>query len=219
MTKTQQKKKGDGDVSKQSMPATVTILPVGLRRTILVYQKSGDLTESAAAAGAYNTFRLNSVYDPDFTGAGSTAIGYTSMSGLYGLFRVVRARVIIRCSLNTTGVAVVGFLPGLNSTFTSSFTVLEAEPHCVSKMIVGNVGGAHGVWEMDRTFDLASISGLQPQVFKSDLDFAHSVGSNPARSVFGTLYVIGNAASAQTLKYSIRIAYDVQCSQPSQSAL
>lgn len=202
---------------QRGVPATLQVLPPAFKRSYLSYQAWTTVTEGAAGTGGLYTFRLNSIYDPDFTGVGGTAMGYTSLTSLYSLFRVVRVRVVARIALSTTGQAVVGMLAGLNSTFAANYHQLEAEPNSVSKLIVGNVGGAHGVANFDRTYDLAKVCGITPQQYKTDFDFSHVTGSNPNKNVFLTVYLAGASAAAQTMVYHVRLIYEVEVSNPLQS--
>ncbi len=201
----------------KAMPSALQILPRAFKRTYLAYVDGGDLIESAAGAGTYITYRLNSVYDPNFTGVGTTAVGYTDLSTMFGLFRVVRARVILRWYLVSNGVATVGFLPGPNSTFTSSLIRWECQPNAMSALIQGNTGGARSVATFDRIFDLAQLAGLTAKQYQTDMDFAHLAGANPARGIYGTVYFVGRSASALTAGFSIRIIYELEVSNPLQT--
>jgi hypothetical protein len=199
------------------MPSALQILPQAFKRTYLAYVDGGDLIESAAGAGNYITYRLNSVYDPNFTGVGTTAVGFTDLSTMFGIFRVVRTRVIIRWWLVSNGVATVGFLPGPNSTYTSSLVRWECQPHAMSALIQGNTGGARCVATFDRVFDLAQLAGLTTKQYQTDMDFAHSASTNPARGIYGSVYFVGRSAAALTAGFSIRLIYELEVSNPLQT--
>jgi hypothetical protein len=186
-------------------------------RVFLAYVSGPVLTEAAAATGTYYTYRLNSIYDPDFTGVGTTAIGYSNFSTMYGLYRVRSVRVIARFCLTTTGVATVGLIAGLNSTYGSNLFLWEAQPNTVSKLIQGNVGGARSVAEFDVTYNLPRICGLTPSQYFNETDFTHLVGSNPVKSVYLSAFMRGNSGSAQTVTPVIRLIYEVEMSQPLQA--
>lgn len=203
----------------RGLPTTLQILPQAFKRSYLTYHALGTITEPAASTGGIYQFRLNSIYDPDFTGVGTTAAGYAALTSLFSLFRVVRVRAVVRLSLNTTGQAVVGMLPGLNSTLTSNYQKLEMEPFACSKVIQGNVGGAHAVAEFNRVFDLAKVCGITKQQYQTDFDFAHATGANPSKSVYLTVFIAGNSGAAQTMVYNVRLIYEVEVSNPYQAVL
>jgi len=202
---------------RASIPSTLQVVPPAFRKVFMAYHALGTVTEAAASTGGIYQFRLNSVYDPDYTGVGTTAMGYTAVSGLYSLFRVVRARVVARLSLNTTGQAVVGILPGLNSTLTATYHMLEAEPNASSRVVQGNVGGAHAIAEFNTVYQLSKICGVTNSQYMDDFDFAHPSAGNPLKSVYLNVFMAGNSGAAQTMIYNVRIIYEVELSQPLQN--
>ncbi len=199
------------------MPTTLQLLPPAFKRVFCAYKWLGTMTEPAASTGYIQQFRLNSLYDPDYTGVGSAAIGYASLTSMYSLFRVVRARAIVRFAMSTSGTASVGMLPGLNPTVTSTFNYLEAEPNSVSAMIQGNTGGGHSIATFNRVFDLPKVCGVTPTQYNTDFDFAHSTGSNPGKSVYLTVFLAGNSGTAQAVIVNVRLVFEVEVSQPLQS--
>ncbi len=201
----------------RGVPQTLQIVPPAYTKVYPAFVHYGTLTEPAAKAGNFHTFRLNSLYDPDFTGVGSTAIGYTNLSAMYGLFRVRRVRVVLRGSLTTTGAATIGFITGLSSTYTSVISLWEAEPNCRSKIVQGNVGGARAIAEFNTTIDLPRVCGLRHSEFDADMDFTHLVGSNPVKPVYLAVFVVGNSASVQTMNFSLRLVFETEVSQPLQT--
>ncbi len=183
------------------------------------YHKLGTIVEPGASTGDVYQFRLNSVYDFDYTGSGTTSQGYVAMSTLYSLFRVKAVRLIIRMTLSTTGTAVVGFMSGLSSTVSANYTMLENMPNSYSRLVQGNVGGGHAVAEWDVTIDLAKVAGVTRAQYMTDFDFAHAAGANPAKTVYLTLFLSGNSGAAQTTIYHVRAIQDVECSQPLQTVI
>ncbi len=215
--KPQKKAKSGSKAARSPIPSHALMLPNNFKQVYLSYVGQGILTEAAAATGTHYTWRLNSLFDPDFTGVGSTAMGWTQLSGAYGLFRVIGARVIIHFYNNATGQSTVGLLPGLNSTYTSDYLRWEAEPNAVSTMLQGNTGGAHSLATFDRTYDLPKLCGVSRQQYMTDFDFAHTTTANPVRNVFVSPYMRGMSAAAQSVGYVIRIIYHVEVSQPLQT--
>lgn len=87
-------------------------------RVVLRY---GDVWDFAAGAGtfAHNTFRLNSLYDPDQTGVGGVPSGFAtwcSATGLYTHYEVEAVDVTARfINTHATQTILVGLLPELNN--------------------------------------------------------------------------------------------------------
>ncbi len=211
--KNRQRRKQNRKNRASGVPSTIQ--PMNrLQRAYFGYGYYSTITEPSASTGAIYQFRLNSIYDPDFSSTGSTAQGYSAYTGLYALFRVLRTRVCVTFYSGTTGNMTVGFVPGLNSTVTSNFAYLHAQPFAKSCVLQGNTGGAHSVKKWDVTFDLAKIAGVTKQQYMNENEYAHNAGSNPARGLYLTLFLNGHAATVQSVGFEIRIVYDTEMSQP-----
>jgi hypothetical protein len=207
-------RRATGPVRRGRIPSTFQP-PARFARAYFGYGVYATMTEAAAVTGAIYQFRLNSVYDPDFTSAGSTAQGYSAYSSLYSTFRVYRVRAMVRFYGVTSGTTTVGYVPGLNSTVTANYAYLHAQPFAVSSLLQGNTGGAASVHTFNSIIDLPKVCGVTSAQYKNDMDFAHSAGSNPVRPVFLTLFMNGHTTgSAQTVGFEIRLVYDVELSQP-----
>jgi hypothetical protein len=73
----------------------------------MTFASSGGVAESAAGSGATYFYRLNSVYDPDATGVGASAIGYTTWAALYLNYKV--HKVTVRVQGTVTGMSAGSF--------------------------------------------------------------------------------------------------------------
>jgi hypothetical protein len=202
--------------AKGGIPSTLQVVPSAFKRAFFAYSDYRTLTEGAANLGGAWAYRLNSIYDPDSAGVGTTALGYDAMYRVYSTFRVLRARVILSMGLTTSGNAMVGIAPGLAAVAPANFNLYPVEPNVTSKMVQGNVGGAKAIAVIDRVIDLPKICGLTKAQYMTDMDFAHAAGSNPVRPVYLTLFMVGLSAAAQTAFWNIRIIYEVELSNPNQ---
>ncbi len=205
--------------ASRSIPSTLLILPPAFRRVYCSYQSMNSLPEGAAGAGAIYQFRLNSLYDPDFSGVGTTAAGYTALASTYGLFRVLSVRVIVSAAMFTNGIATVGMVPGLNGTVTSTIFLLQMQPHACSRVLQGNTGGSRSVATFDRTYNIPRVCGMTKAQYVNEMDYAHIGGSNPARSVYLALFMAGQSPTAQTVIFTTRIIYEVEVSNPLQTVI
>lgn len=178
------------------------------------YCSSFTLSEATAGTGNVYGYRLNSLYDPDFSSTGTSAMGYSAYSSLYSLFRVTRVRAVIRATSTTTGVTTVGFVPGVNSTVTNNFLWLIGQPYSQSADLSGNVGGEHSSKEWNTVIDLPLVAGVTRQQYLTDMDFAHGTGSNPARSLYLWCFIHGYSGSIQTVAFTVRLIFDVLVSSP-----
>ncbi len=201
---------------QQSLPLFTTTGKPAIRE-VLAYHQTGSLTEAAAGAGAFNTFRMNSIYDPDFTGVGSSAVGYSTKALFYGRYKVLRARFSVRFWGSTGGNALVGVMFGGNTTFAANPLLWAVEPNSHSKMLQGNTGTTHAVVSFDMTIPIHKVVGITKRQFDIDLDYQSSFGSNPQLQAYATIWVYGQSAVAQTVVYDVRASFDTEFSQPLQA--
>lgn len=206
---------------KAQVPAFFRPGPV-VQYADLAYSDAPGLTEGALGAGTLYVYSLSSIYDPNVTGAGTTALGYTSYSSFFTRYRVVKARIEINAtSYNTTGGAmIVGYMVGPNSTVTATSTLWPVQTNSFSKAIhSATPGGSHGMANFKRTVDLAKIQGVTRQQFMTDLDYSGAFGSSPARQSYLILYVRGIGSAIAQASFDVRIVYHTELSQPLQTVV
>lgn len=63
-------------------------------QTRFVYTSSVGFTVGAASV-AYNLYRGNSIYDPDYTGVGTRANGASEMANIYNKYKVMGSRITV----------------------------------------------------------------------------------------------------------------------------
>lgn len=207
---------------KVSVPAFFRPGPV-VQYADFAYSAAPGLTEGAVGAGALYVYSLSSIYDPDVSGVGTTALGYTSYSSFFTRYRVVRTRIEITATpySTSTGTAmIVGYMVGPNSTVTSSSTLWPVQTNSHSKMVhAATPGGSHGMANFKTTVDLARVQGVTKQQFMTDLDYSASFGSNPARQSYLILFVRGLGGAVAVASYDVRIVYHTELSQPLQTVI
>ncbi len=200
----------------RALPLTTTTGLAALRE-VLAYHQTGVLTEAAAGAGAFNTFRLNSIYDPDYTGVGTSAVGYSARALFFGRYKVLRARFSVRFMGSTGGNAIVGVMFGGNTTLAANPLLWAVEPNSHSKLLQGSTGTTHAIRQFDTTVDMHKVLGITKKQFELDLDYQSAFGSNPQLQAYATIWIYGQSAAAQSVVYDVRVSFDTQFSQPLQS--
>ncbi len=188
-----------------------------MNRAFLAYEATYGLTEAGAGLGVFQVMRLNSIYDPDFTGVGSTALGYSTWQNFYTRYRVLGARAIVRFANITGNAQIHGLMWGTNSTISATSLYWPAEPQSMSRLSMGNTG-SRSVTSFDRTFDLPRVVSITRQQFISEENYSGTFGSNPGNSIYLFVWMTGKLASvAQTANVEVRIIYDVEFSGRLQS--
>ncbi len=201
--------------NKGGMPQCALPGPPAQRR-FLSYSDVKTLTESVAGVGAYYQYRLNSIYDPDFTSTGTSSLGYSQWMAMYSRHRVVKVRVMLNWALSTSGPVQVGVLFGMSTTPTSTMTRWPVEPNSHSMLLNGTTGSRSG-WKLDKIVPLSKVAGVTQRQFMTDMDFAGVVGANPSAGIYMTIFLIGYAATASIASCEVKLIQDVEFSSPTQT--
>ncbi len=184
----------------------------------MAYSSIYGLVEPALNTGTIGVFSLSSVYDPDVSGVGTSALGYTGYNGFFTRYRVIRARVIINVTPTVSGAVMVGYMIGPNSNTTSAANLWPVQTNSYQKMINGSTpGGTHGMLSVNRVVDLSKVQGVTKQQFMTDLDYSAAFGSSPARQTYLLLCVRGLGSVPGAATFDVRIVYHTELSQPYQA--
>ncbi len=168
----------------------------------------------APAAGAISdqVFRLNSIYDPDYTGTGTTALGYTQYAALYQRYRVLGATVrVVWDNMNTNPItAFVCATP--NTAISSSIAYIQAQ----RLSWVGGVGGVGGNSTREHVVSVPihKAWGCPDKQVRSENDFAAGINANPTNVVYLHVGAYQNGATTGVYNLQVRIEYDVIFSMP-----
>lgn len=161
------------------------------------------------------TFRLNSVYDPDYTNAGHQPYGFDQMAGLYSFYRVVRGSYIVTgANADLTSYApskaYVLVTDGGDPGGTMSNAAERGGPGVVKT--IGAVTGSHGIQTWKGKFDVAKIAGIK----RSELmggDYGAVVSTNPVDIIWMWIYAASGAAS-ESILFSVDLTFEVEFSSP-----
>jgi len=190
------------------MPLTALPGPAVTRR-FLAFANLRTLAESGAATGAYYVFRINSIYDPDFTGTGSSAVGYTALSAFYNRYRVMRVRVKLRISSISSGVQAAGVVFGINNNVVSISEKTLVEPGAWARTLTNN-SGPNSYCELDTLISLPKLLGITRSQYAIENEYAATFGTNPNIPLFAYVFILGSSASAQSAAVDLRMCYDTQ---------
>jgi hypothetical protein len=182
-------------------------------RVVLPFEDHLTLTsETTANLATVNSYRLNSIYDPDYTGAGHQPLGFDQYAALYGKYLVIGARWHVQYyHTGSTSVLLASCKPSSSSSAPSSAETLAELPGGGTSLIPqsgGPITNLRGSWSAQKWF------GTDP--YNSD-DFRSVVTDNPFAQVYlhagiGTI----TSHSAATIVVRVRIMYDVVFMAPQQ---
>lgn len=154
-------------------------------------------------------FRLNSIFDPDFTGTGHQPYGHDTLNAVYNRYRV------ISCSYNITAYAGgsvlrVAALPANDLMPPSSVSDICENPR--SKWIIQIPGGNTKL--LKGKVYIPSLMGRNKQQYLADDRFQAAFGTNPLEAAI--LNVVGADISdnGTTISCTITMNYVVECFDP-----
>jgi len=147
-------------------------------------------TESFTVAGALGAmtnqvFRLNSLYDPDFTGGGHQPMGFDQLAGLYNRYRV--DKVNVRCTFHknseaqVTGIA----LRASNATtnISTPFSALQEQQFVKWSTLSASTAGSKTQVTLRGTYLPHMIAGVTPAKYKIDDTFSALATDNPSEII------------------------------------
>lgn len=184
-------------------------------RTKLHYADVVLLSASAGNPGIWQ-FRMNSLFDPDYTGTGHQPQWFDQLSAVYRYVSVVGSKIKVTfipgnvsdTELNDKGPYICGIttVSGDVGFSASSYPALLEDGNSVHSVIVDKQGSNNAVTLM-QTFDPKRDLGLS--IYDDTL--RSSVGSNPNTSstVYANLWCLDmQEAAAQDVVCKVEIVYD-----------
>lgn len=150
------------------------------------YRDNYILTNSVQAT-SQRSWRLNSLYDPDYTGGGHQPLGYDQWSAFFQTYRVYKVTVDIDL-VNEESVAtqVLWTVQPDDPLLTGDDSSFE-QPHTYSCILAGN--GGQNRAKIRRTMLLPRYIGLSSAQYKANSIFSAPFSSNPSSVIYGILLV------------------------------
>jgi hypothetical protein len=186
----------------------------------MTYSTSNSITEAAAGAGATTFFRLNSVYDPDASGVGTSAFGYATWAGMFLNYKVHTVTVRVQGTISAgTGPAAFGTVTlapvPYQAVVPSNKLTWRTIPGATFKPVSSVTYGGPSLVNMTASYDLAKISRITKEQYQVDMDWSGSVGANPSRQIY-LLLAVDSAGSSAAVNfwYNVQITYLVEWFNP-----
>lgn len=181
-------------------------------RTKLRYCDVITLT-STASVGTY-TFRMNSLFDPDFTSIGHQPYYYDQLAALYNRYAVQGSTLKATFSLvvNSTstiqpsGPVVVGVkLDDDGSLVTTDRTTLQEENDSITEFL-GNGSGGHNMTTITVNYNPKRDLGI----LATNDALVSVTSANPTRPWFANLFMFEEGASTTAIcKVKVEMIFDV----------
>lgn len=168
-----------------------------------------DVRKLNTASTPYNdyVYRGNSLYDPDFTGAGAQPQGFDQWSAFYGQYRVFASKISVTFITNgTTQAQTIAIIPNLTSTGFADQVIAIESPYSRSSCIAANAG--MGKQTLGNFMSVAKIWGVDKQTVQSDDLFrANTSGSNPSNQFYWHVFCYDMGGTEANCFIQTKIVY------------
>lgn len=179
--------------------------------TRLKYVQNFNRTLADGILSVYQ-FRLNSIFDPDFTGTGHQPYGHDTFATLYNRYRVFAASWIIRVVNNGSVNVIHTVLPENGQSTFSDNELLAETPRAITKLMSASSAG-HNTQVFSGRIGLPGLTGQTSAQYKGEDRYQAAFGQNPGELI--TLHLGATAnGGASTLTYAIQIIYHCELFDP-----
>lgn len=181
--------------ARKSRSGYAPVTQITSKRTVVFPYPSGPLLgEAAAGAGFIWSYRVNSLFDPDFTSAGNQPLGFDQFSALYGRYAVIHTRFEIQYA-NTTSLPVrIGYFLSPQSTAPAASGVWSVQPFGRSTTL-GPIGSGKDVLTLRGSTNLFTELGVTKRQYQDEADFSATTSANPLRVLYLHIFTHGITAS------------------------
>lgn len=190
--------------ARQTMPLYKS---VGMPRRLTLTMNYVDepLFSSGVVGTVTHIYRGNSIFDPDFTGAGHQPLGHDQWATLYNRYRVTKSKITVMWT-NTSQQEQHYLLLPQNANTTPGFT--DAAESVGSKLGVISAFDGRGNLTLTSTATTLGIKG--DRNLTNDKDLEALFGANPNTQWFWVLQVKSPGATAVDSRAFVKIEYTVE---------
>ncbi len=178
----------------------------------LAYYGIGTINAASGVTGTAG-YRLNGMFDPDYSGAGIQPTYYDQMSALYSKYRVYRASVVVELSNETEETTSVFVTPSIANASLTSLAAMCTQRYAVT-VTLGPKSGGFGIKRITRTFDIAKVWGVDQRTLHSEDDFAALTSGNPNNVVYLWLGGRTLGSTATIIRYTVKIIFHCDFHMP-----
>jgi hypothetical protein len=201
-------------VSLRSLGISRPVSVNGFPHEMVVDLKYNDTFQWALPAYGANgsqIFRLNSLFDPDYTFTGHQPYFRDQLATLYGTYKVLKCAIDVRVFFSdVTAIACKATIRASEYSTGGTMQLETEQPLCSVLTCVAGAGPAI----LQRTYDIAQIQEVDQVIWARDATQRTAMGSNPAAGAYLIFAYqqmnLGNPA-ASTAIAEITLKYTVVC--------
>jgi hypothetical protein len=190
-------------------------VPPASKHVTLVFSETLTITESAAGAGAFNFYRLNSAYDVD-TSVGSTSTpGFAEWSSFFTNYRVWKTRVRVEGVVSGAGSGSINtccLVPNpLQATLPSTPVRWPVQFGTVHQTVPLVSSGGNNLVVLDKQYSLPSVFRISRSQYRDEFDFTATTSSNPTRQAYVAVTVqAAQSSTPAVFAFQIYVSMDVE---------
>lgn len=191
----------------QMIPGLIPRKVYGFPDTIITTMRYCDAFTRTSTLGAigFNTFRANSIFDPDETGLGHQPMYRDQWAGIYNSYVVIGSKITVRFARQSTANLCVGVCGDDNSLFPTLLSEKMEMNNSVYTILHADDVTLQMTYEPQQNFGVDA---------KSDGASQTAVGSNPAEQYyFGVWGHCIDATLTSKFDFTIEIEYTVKFSE------
>lgn len=181
--------------------------------TRMKYASYGRLTTSVQDYSTGVTFRLNSIWDPYYSGVGNTVVGWSNMDSIYKKYLVTGAKIYVSFNNPTTD----GVRCGIRLRQINAETAIGKTTEQVIDQPLTYIGGINNTGSQKKDFSMFvrpwTLLGLSKlEYFANTSIYAPSLNANPATNheAYMDIFTLNQAQASSITDYLIKIVYYVQ---------
>lgn len=187
--------------------------------TRLKYGQSNKFNVPVLGVAVANSYRMNSIWDPDFTGVGLTVAGWSQMSALYDRYMVMGAKVIVSFNdPSADGIRVGCSLRQASNGPTSGLTIEQLTYYNNTY-----ISGLNNTGKQTKNFSFYikpwSLIGIDKLEYMANSSlYSSTMASFPSAPCYIDVFAVNEdpTAAAKTVLYTIKIIYYTKCYQRKQ---
>lgn len=176
------------------------------------YCETYTLTSTASSI-AKQAFRMNSIFDPDYTGSGHQPMYFDTLATLYGRYVVLGAKLTVQftqvpspiANAQPSGPVTVGVVSSYDATLDTLLSTLEEQPNGDSATLLPD---GNGEKIMTLTYSPEKDLGID----NSDDTVGAAFTTNPSETWYGWIYACEtNGSTAVSVNAKVTIEFTVRC--------
>lgn len=180
-------------------------------RRVLKYCDIIQLTSGSGLLGTQQAYRLNSIYDTDFSGGGHQPYGHDTYALIYNKYRVMSVRVQLIYTTPGGGHDMVCVMApsSNNSAGMTGLQIWRVQEWPQSTCgILPTTGERKCVLQAE--YDMAVQAGVSKAVYMAGDEYEANIGSNPSKEVFLTFNTgCVDGTGSQTCDVQVYLEFDV----------